>query len=96
MLIVHNFNGGTRSPTPQTGMIMLFDNALDRSSLTNAPQVASRMTFPHSWIEHSRQRQAKLPSRVLGRVQPGSEAAVLDMPDESDGAIYASTVSTRA
>lgn len=90
MAIVHNFGAGAVPTTSanQAGMFMVFDNFQSRSSLTNAPQVATRMGFHARGSSTLGNPKTNYRMEFWDEFNQDIKRPFLDMPEESDWVLY--------
>jgi hypothetical protein len=88
IVVVHNLNGGTVPSSYQAGMIMIFNNELNRSSLTNEPQVATRMGFHLRGSSTGGQAKSNYRVEYWDEFNQDRNLPFLDMPAESDWVLY--------
>jgi hypothetical protein len=86
--IVHNLTGGAVPTTPQTGIFMIFDNFGRRSSMTNEPQVTTRMGFHRRGSSTIDQAKSNYRIEYWDEYNQDNRLPFLDMPDESDWVLY--------
>ncbi len=93
LVVVHNFGvssipAATASKPNQTAMLMIFDNFLDRSSLLNAPQVATRMGIHIRGSSTLGNAKSNYRLEYWDEFNQDIKRPFLDMPDESDWVLY--------
>jgi hypothetical protein len=86
--VVHDFGAGAVSAAVQAGVLMIFDNASGRSSLTDAPQVATRMGFHRRGSSTLDQAKSNYKIEYWDEYNQDNKLPFLDMPAESDWVLY--------
>jgi hypothetical protein len=88
LCIVHALGAGSVASSAQAGLIMLFNTNGGRTSLTNAPQVTTRMGFHLRGSSTLTQAKSNYKIEYWDEYNGDIKLPFLDMPDESDWVLY--------
>ncbi|MBK7998621.1 MAG: lamin tail domain-containing protein [Verrucomicrobia bacterium] len=89
MVIVHNFGQGTLPGTgDQTAVIATFDNDLDRSSLTNKPNLVSRIGLNDRGSSTQGQAKQNMAVEFWDEFNQDIDHPLFGMPAESDWVFF--------
>ncbi len=86
--IVHNLNGNTVPSTTQAGMMMVFNNDCERTSITNSPEVATRMGFHVRGSSTLGNAKSNYRLEFWDEFNQDEDHSFAGMPSDSDWVLY--------
>lgn len=90
IVLLHNFGGGTPpASTDQVGVMMVFGTEYGRASLTNPPDVATRIGFNIRGSSTQGMTKRSFAVETWDEYNDDSDVSVLGLPSDSDWVLYA-------
>ncbi|HXJ57444.1 MAG TPA: lamin tail domain-containing protein [Verrucomicrobiae bacterium] len=88
VVLISTFGATLSASGDGTGYMMIFDNSLDRSSMTNQPDLATRIGVNDRGSSTANQLKNNLAVEMWDEFNQDADKPFLDMPPESDWVFY--------